>query len=66
MSDEIRIISRRGGIEERRKPRKTRMPADPFGLEAEAAIHKEIDRQDMWRRYREGKGEKLPSAGFKG
>ena len=61
MSDEIRIISRRGGIEQRRAPRKARMPADPFGLEAEAAIHKEIARQGMWERYREGKGEFEPA-----
>ena len=61
MSAEITIISRRGGIEQRRMPRKARMPADPFGLEVERAIHKEIARQGMWERYRKGEGEFEPA-----
>jgi len=62
MHDDIRIIGRRGGIESRRVPHSTRQGSpDPFGLEAERAIHKEIDRQGMWERYRNGKGEFEPA-----
>jgi hypothetical protein len=52
----IKIIKRRG-VEERQAPRSS---ADPWA-NVEDAIHKDLERQAMWARYRAGQGEFEPA-----
>lgn len=52
----IKIIKRRG-VEELEAPRPS---ADPWA-DAEDAIHKDLERQAMWARYRAGQGEFEPA-----
>ena len=55
----IKIIKRKGGIEERKLPRRQH-PADPWS-DVEDAIHKSIAVQGMWDRYKKGLGEFEPA-----
>ena len=53
----IKIISRRSGVEEQKAPSPS---ADPWA-DVEREIHKDLERQGMWARYRAGQGEFEPA-----
>lgn len=55
----IKIIKRKGGIEERKLPRRQR-PADPWS-DVEDAIQRSLAVQGMWDRYKKGIGEFEPA-----